>query len=185
LFKIPVAEEANVRFLSPAVSLSVADAQHLKAAEGWLELGDHVSAFEELEKIQQRHVAVPEVLKLRVRIYMQAQRWEAAFRLAEGLSRVSPDDAEVFVLRSECLRRMPGGDVLQAMELLLDVSKDFPDEPLVPFTLARYNTLLEKLVEATQWLNITFDVAKRIGCLKEWKQRVAAEPDLETLNLKL
>jgi len=165
------------------MKLSPDDLQHLRTAEGWLELGDYKSASEQLENIESSRRSHPDVLKLRLRIYMKAERWESGFQLAEGLSRSLPDDAQVFVWRSECARWMPGGGVLRALELLLDVSTDFPDEPLVPFTLCRYNTLLENLVEAVNWMNITFDVARRVGSLKEWKQRASEEPDLKPLYL--
>jgi hypothetical protein len=164
--------------------LTSADEQHLNAAEGWMELGNFADAFAELDNIDPQYRAHPDVLKLRLRIYMKAGKWESAFQLAEGLSRLLADDSQVFVWRSECARRMPEGTVLRALELLLDVSKDFPDEPLVPFTLCRYNTLLENLVEAVSWLDIAFDVAGRNGTLQEWKQRALDEPDLEPLFLK-
>jgi hypothetical protein len=37
--------------IKPQVKLTPEDSHHLRAAEGWLELSDHVSAFEELEEI--------------------------------------------------------------------------------------------------------------------------------------
>src|SRR5688572_11574679 len=166
------------------MNLPASDREHLKTAEGWLELGDHLSAFEHLERIDSMHHAHPDVLKLRVRIYMKARKWESAFQLADGLSRKTPDDVQVFVWRSECARWMPGGGILRALELLLDVSGDFPDEPVVPYTLARYNALLEKLVEAIHWLNLAFEAARRDGSAREWTQRATEEPDLAILHLK-
>jgi hypothetical protein len=64
----------------------------MRAATGWLELGDHLSAFEELERLPQEKRAHPDVLKIRYEIYAKAGRWESAFELAEGLSRLVPDD---------------------------------------------------------------------------------------------
>jgi tetratricopeptide (TPR) repeat protein len=169
----------------PFSGLTSTGEQHLKAAQGWLELGNVVDASAELDNIEPQHWVHPDVMKLRLRIDMKAGRWESAAQLAESLSRLLPGDAEVFVWWSECARRMPEGSILRALELLLDVSKNFPDDALVPFTLARYNTLLENLVEAVNWLNIAFDVAQKNGSLKEWKRRARDESDLEPLFLKL
>src|ERR1041385_6401839 len=42
---------------------------HLRAAEGWLEIGDYISANEELENIAPTRRAHPTVLNLRYRTY--------------------------------------------------------------------------------------------------------------------
>jgi len=45
--------------------MSPADLRHLQAAQGWLELGNHLEANEELENITAKHRAHPAVLELR------------------------------------------------------------------------------------------------------------------------
>jgi len=81
------------------------------------------------------------VLKLRWQIYARAKKWGNAFTVAEGLTRLLPDYAEGFILRSYAARRMKGGNVAQAFDLLRDVSNDFPDELLVAFNLACYRSM--------------------------------------------
>ncbi len=49
--------------------LTDSDRHHLRAAEGWLELGDHLSANEELEQIEPQNGARVAVLHLRWDIY--------------------------------------------------------------------------------------------------------------------
>jgi len=71
--------------------------------------------------------------------------------------------------------------VKRAMELLLDVANDFPDEPIVPFNLACYNCQLGKLVEARSWLHITWEVAAKQNTARQWKLKAIDEPDLEPL----
>ena len=154
----------------------------MRAAEGWLELSDHVSAFEELEEITPLHRVHPDVLKLRWRIYAKAEKWGNAFTVAEGLSRLTPDSVEPFIWRAYSARRMGGGNVAMALELLLGVANEFPDEPVVPFNLACYNAVLNKLVEARSWLKIALKVAERNGTQKHWKECVLTEPDLEPLR---
>jgi hypothetical protein len=42
--------------------LPIEDTHHLKAAKGWVELGNHLEAFDELEKIAPLNRAHPDVL---------------------------------------------------------------------------------------------------------------------------
>jgi hypothetical protein len=164
------------------LKLTETDQGHLKCAEGWLELGDHLSAFEELERIEVSNRAHPAVLKLRWRVYNKAEKHGNAFTIAEGLTRLLPDDPEMFIWRSHSVRRMQGGGSEQALQLLLDVANDFPNETAVPFDLARYNCALGKLVEAKNWLHLAFEVAERNGTASEWKARTLNEPDLAPLR---
>ncbi|MES3030925.1 MAG: hypothetical protein V4697_00770 [Patescibacteria group bacterium] len=155
--------------------------QHIRAAEGWIELGDFLSAYEELEQLSSRERARPDVLKLRWRIFNQANKHEMAFSVAEGLTRLLPDDAEVFAWRSYSARRMPTGGIESALALLLDAINDFPDEPLLPFTLACYNCQIGKMAEARSWLDTALEVAERNGTEKHWKLTALDEKDLEPL----
>lgn len=158
------------------------DQQHIRAAEGWLELGDHLSAFEELEKLSPRQRALPDVFKLRWRIFNHAGKHEMAFQVAEGLTRMLPDDAQVFAWRSYSARRMPGGGIDGALALLEDAVNDFPDEPLLSFNVACLYCQLERIAEARKWLNMAFEVAKRNGTAKYWKTKALDDPDLEPLR---
>ena len=173
---------ASPRFvIVRAVNFGFHERQLMRAASGWLELGDHLSAFEELERLPHEKRAHPDVLKIRYEIYAKAEKWELAFELAEGLSRQIPDEATAFVWRSYAARRMPGGGVERAMELLLGVANHFPDEPIVPFNLACYNCQLERLTEARSWLHIAFEVAGKHDAARAWKLKAIDEKDLEPL----
>lgn len=163
-------------------NLSAVDTQHLKSAEGWLELKDHLSAFEELEEIAPLSRAHPHVLKLRWRIYNQAGKHDSAFALAEGLTRITPDDAEAFVWHSHSARRRPGSSATEALQLLLDVADDFPDETAVFFDVARYHCLVGKLDEAKEWLHRSFAVAERNETIRQWKLWSLDDPDFEPLR---
>jgi uncharacterized protein HemY len=158
---------------------------HLAAAQGWLELGDHISALQELENISGLRRARPDVLKIRVQICARARQWESAFAIAEALTRVWPADPEVFVWRSSAARRMAGGSLEQALNLLLEVATDFPDEPLIPFHLACYNCQLGNPRTAQSWLQIALDTAQRKGNARQWKRAMLEEPDLASLRTEL
>ena len=51
------------------------DSFHLQAAEGWFELGDLVSANNELDEITAEERAHPAVLIIRYEIYAKAGKW--------------------------------------------------------------------------------------------------------------
>ena len=159
------------------------DRRHLLAAEGWLELGDHISAFAELEHIAPMDRSHVDVLKLRWRIYAAAGKWFQAFELAEGLTRLLPDELEPFMWRSDSARRMEGGGLFHAFELLQDSVRDFPDEPLVSFTLACYACQLGEMAEARRWLHVAFEVSERNGTERHWKLRAIEEEDLGPLRV--
>lgn len=55
------------------------DPMHLEAAAGWIQLGDHDSANDELEKIR------ADVLNLRCLIYSHHKQWNACLDIATGL----------------------------------------------------------------------------------------------------
>src|SRR3954471_918593 len=68
--------------MKPLGSLSAEDSRHVKAAERWLELGNHSEANEELEKVEAANRAHPEVLFLRWEIYARARQWKACEDIA-------------------------------------------------------------------------------------------------------
>ena len=79
------------------------DSLHLRAAQGWLELGNHAEADEELEKITPQLRAHPDVLKVRWEIYAAAKKWEAALDIAATLIQLDPEDGRPVGLGSSVL----------------------------------------------------------------------------------
>ena len=74
--------------------LSLQDQRFLDAAEGWLGLGDHLAANEELEQITPELRATPKVLEVRLRIYWAAKKWEACVEIAGALVNLKPDNEQ-------------------------------------------------------------------------------------------
>ena len=69
------------------------DNYHLEAAEGWLELGNHIEANEELERITPLMRAHPYVLEMRWNIYAKAKKWEMAAEVAHALTTMLPENS--------------------------------------------------------------------------------------------
>jgi hypothetical protein len=74
-----------------------ADKRHLDAAEGWLGLGNHLEANEELESITPQLRAHPDVLHVRCRVYGAAKKWEMAAEIAQAIAKLVPADSYGFV----------------------------------------------------------------------------------------
>jgi Flp pilus assembly protein TadD len=151
------------------------DAHHLDAATGWLELGDHVEAFDELENIAPQLRAHPDVLKLRWHIYAKAGHWQAAAHVATGLVTMLPKDSEVWLHRSFALHELKRTE--EARDLLLPAAKQFPTVATIFYNLACYESQLGDLSAAKVWLDKAFATDKT----KELKLNSLDDADLEPL----
>ena len=85
------------------------DIVHLRAAEGWLGLGDHESAIQELEKISPDLQGHPDVLEARYFVYEAAKKWDACVEVGRKLVDLEPNQSFGWVNRSYALRRAVGG----------------------------------------------------------------------------
>ena len=68
-------------------SLEPPDSFHLEAAQGWLELGNHIEAEKELDRIAPQLRAHPTVMVVRWLVCAKARKWSVAFENARTLGR--------------------------------------------------------------------------------------------------
>lgn len=155
--------------------LTVTDTQHLQAAQGWLELGDWESANEELEEIQPSLRAHPDVLKVRIEVYMAAEQWDYVVEVAKTLASELPRNSFGHIHLAEALHTL--GQTEDAWRSLVRVAHRFPKEWRVPYDLARYASRLGSLVEARELLAEAFE----IGDGKAIKLQALNDPDLAPL----
>jgi tetratricopeptide (TPR) repeat protein len=148
---------------------------YLLAAEGWLELGDHLEANEELERISAELRGHPDVLQVRWRVFAAARKWEAAAEIAQGICRLAPDEQFGWIHLSYSLHEMKR--TKEALDTLLHVAHKFPNNWLVAYNLACYQTQLGELEEAWRWLDYAMDKADP----KEIRLKALDDPDLEPL----
>lgn len=153
------------------------DSHHFNAACGWLELGNRADARAELDLISAEHQQHPVVLDLRWSLCVGEQQWDEAFRVAQALITVLPDDAGGWLHGAYSLRRMKGGGLEQAQALLLPAAEKFPTEPVIAFNLACYACQLHQLDDARRWLKR----AVEIGDEKAIKTMALADDDLKLL----
>lgn len=126
------------------------DIHYLRATEGWLGLGDWVSARDELEQITPAARAHPAVLMVRCDVFHAARNWNACLAAAETLLKTAPEKINSWLECSVALQRV--GRVQDAYALLLPAVERFPESWDITYNLACFSSQLGHLVEAWWWL---------------------------------
>ena len=155
---------------------------HLRAALGWLELGNPAEAEKELDEITPELRMHPKVLHIQWQIYSTTKRWDVCVEIGRALVEQEPNNSFGWVNRSYALRRAPGGGVQAAYDALrpaTDQTLDSSEQVL--FNLACYTCQLGRLDEARQWLGKCWAEAGKAGRTHDLKEQVLKEPDLEPL----
>jgi tetratricopeptide (TPR) repeat protein len=154
--------------------LGIPDSRHLKAAQGWLGLGNHVEANEELEKISPENRAHTDVLEVRWEIYAKVGKWEECVEIAEAVIKLAPNQPQGWIHRSYALHELkrPGA----AFDQLLPAARRFPKQWLIPYNLACYCAQTGRLDECEEWF-------KKAMVIDEHTVKKAAldDPDLKPL----
>ena len=145
------------------------DDLHLRAAQGWLELGNPAEAEAELTRLSAANVQHPDVLELRWHLYAQTQDWPACIEVAEKLIDLDPTRADAWIHRSFALHELKRTQ--DAFDRLVTVADHFTDIWTIPYNLACYCSQLGRLEAAQQWLN----KAKSIDAVTVTKAAAEAE----------
>jgi tetratricopeptide (TPR) repeat protein len=138
-------------------ALKPPDLMHLNAAQGWLGLGNHLEANEELEKITHKNRVHPSVLAIRYVVYSRAEKWDLAAQIAAVLVTMQPDEPGAWTMLAYATRRKLGGGIPQAMDVLTSVVKRFPTIWMIPYNLACYCAQLNRLEECEEWFKSLFE----------------------------
>ena len=162
-------------FYSSMHILDSADLHHLRAAEGWLDLGNPKEARCELELIpnpQQNH---PKVLELRWNLFATEKNWKACVRTAEQLVQEAPEKPDGWIHRSFALHEL---DQTEKALSLLEPARDlFSKQWVIPYNLACYLTQLGRIEEAARELHSALRINSQAV-----KTAAATDPDLEPLR---
>jgi tetratricopeptide (TPR) repeat protein len=154
--------------------LTPPDSHHLLAAQGWLELGDHLEADKELDDISPDFRAHPDVLELRWAIYAKENRWDACVDLALAITLADPRRPSGWIHYSYALH------VLKKTELaythLFKVAEKFPGNWNIPYNLACYCAQLGRIPDAEQWFKKAVAIDK-----KAVQKEGIDDPDLQPL----
>jgi len=130
--------------------------QHLQAALGYLELGMHHDAWDELEALPPELRADDTVSELRISIYEAMEKWEPARVVAESLARRCPDNPRWWILWAYSLRREKS--VADARAVLMEAAVIHPDFALIHYNLACYSCVEGAVPGATSLLKKAFSM---------------------------
>lgn len=149
----------------------------LRAAEGWLELGDWQSALDELAGISPAYRDHPNVLDLRWSIHAKAGNWNACVEVGTALKKFAPDRETSWIHHAYALHELKRTP--EAWASLSPAAQKFPAEPTVFYNLACYACQMGKLDEARTLL----DKAFKLGDADVMKLDALNDPDLAPLRL--
>jgi tetratricopeptide (TPR) repeat protein len=155
------------------MTLPPLDIHHVRAAEGWLALGNHLAADEDLKKISLPARIHPRVLMVRWKIYVKARKWDWALLTAETLIETVPDSAVGWMVRSLVLHEMKR--TREAWEQLRLAARKFPRNPYLHYNLACYAAQLGLRREARGSLRRAFELDER----RQLQNTAPDDPDLK------
>ena len=153
------------------------DLMHLKAAAGWIQLGDYDSANDELENIRAEWRAHPDVLELRWLIYSHHEQWDACLDITSAIVKMAPDRVWGLIHKAISLRRANGGGFENAKALLQEAAKLFPGDGMIQYNLACYCAQLGQLDAAQEYLGKSYE----LGDAKQIKLMALDDEDLKPL----
>jgi len=156
--------------------IDLTDQRQLDAAEGWLGLGDSVSANNELNEITPELRDHPVVLLLRCKIYGEEKKWESMVPVAETLVRLLPDFQTAWIHRSFALHELKRTQ--EAYDLLLPALAKFPKLSIVPYNLSCYACQLGHREESIMWLRQAIALA---GDNEDIRSQALEDVDLKPL----
>jgi tetratricopeptide (TPR) repeat protein len=154
--------------------LPAPDSHHLRAAQGWLELGNDQEASEELERITPQLRAHPDVLEVRWHIYAHAKKWDACVDIASAIVKLAPESSFGWIQRSFALHELKRTQ--EAFNHLLPVANKFPKVWNVPYNLACYSAQLGRLDECQVWFKKAMAIDEHTV-----KRMALDDPDLKPL----
>jgi hypothetical protein len=155
--------------------LSVADQFRLRAAEGWLELGNPGEAQAELEGIDPALATHPDVLHLQWQIRRRAKDWDGCFALARTLTETAPEDPRAWTSLAQSYYY--SARVQEAYDIAVSKITTFPKHWPLYYDAACYACLTGRLSQAKQFLQL----ATALGNEAEVLQLAANDPDLKGL----
>lgn len=113
---------------------------HLLAAQGYLELGMVEEALAELSLIDSSCLDDPDLVELRLHIFMQGRRWDEALRAAEELLRISREALPGYIHGAFALHEL--GRTAEARDLLLKGPSILRNDPTFHYNIGCYEAVL-------------------------------------------
>ncbi len=148
---------------------------HLRAAIGWIELGNPLEAEAELSRLPDELGKNAEVLSVRWEIQAKRRDWVGALLTASTLISAAPTEPEGWIKQSYSLHELKR--TREALEKLEEVERLFPEISIISYNLACYACQLGNPAEALRRLK----EAMRVGGKSDIKSTALKDPDLRPL----
>lgn len=148
---------------------------HLNAAKGWLDLGNHAEASRELDQIAGALRVHPDVLEVRWQICARMKMWTAALEISSAIIELAPERSFGYLHQAYSFHAL--GYTEKAYNALTQVAGKFPEVIAIPYCLACYACQLQRVDDAYQW----FEQAVTIGDEKRIVQAALNEPMLQPI----
>jgi tetratricopeptide (TPR) repeat protein len=152
------------------------DIHFLRAAEGWLELGNPDETRLELARVSPENQSHSNVLCARWHIEERCRDFDACVDIARAMIRANAKDPRGYMNLSNAL--FFAGKTDLAYQHGLESAARFPSDPAQPYNMACYACQMGRLDEAKSWLRR----AMALGNSKVVKNWARNDPDLAPLR---
>ncbi len=151
--------------------------RRILAAQGYVELGLHAEAREELSHLPQDAAERVDVIELMLLSLMGEQRWTHALALTQKLCTLEPGEPGGFIHAAYCLHEL--GRTEEALDLLSRGPAALRTKPVYYYNLGCYLACLGQDEKALRLLKQSFEMD---GSLRSHARK---DPDLDGLRKKL
>jgi predicted Zn-dependent protease len=143
-------EEMDLEEQEPETSLRLDDLRHMKAAEGYIELGMYRDADHELELIDPLCRASSQVLTLQLCVYAGERKWDLMETVARKMARHFPDEVQWRIWWASAACRVQS--VESAQRILMEALETHPNDPNIHYNLSCYESRLQHFRKAQRHL---------------------------------
>jgi tetratricopeptide (TPR) repeat protein len=151
--------------------------RRIMAAQGYLELGMHSDARDELSGLPEGSFDRADVVEITLLCLMGDQRWEEGLGLAQRLCELAPKEPGGYIHAAFCLHEL--GRTSEAMELLRAGPKTLRTKAVYYYNLGCYEARLGHKDEAVKLLLQSFEMD---GSLRSIARK---DPDLDPVRARL
>jgi predicted Zn-dependent protease len=150
------------------------DSHHLSAAVGWLGLGRHIEANEELQKIAPENAGHPDVLEVLWHIHAKTGQWHFCVEIASAIIKLDAERSFGWIHSAFALHELKR--TREAFDQLRPVAERFPNVWTIPYALACYCAHLGRFIESQLWLCKAMAVDR-----KNVTRKAITDPELQPL----
>lgn len=149
------------------MSLGSDQQQFITTAQGYVDLGMHLEANDELEKMDALVRHLPEVLQVRLQIYEKLKKWELMQAVAKKLAEYDPGNVQAWISWAYATRRAES--IEAGRTILLNALENHVGDATIHFNLACYESQLGDVENARRHLAICFaiDPGMRLMALED------------------